>query len=146
MSFPFLRAFLLAISIVFSAFKTPRLESLLAQLPTPPQLKNSFHWLPIQQRINFKLATLVHCSLYDAAPQYMSSLLPPYTTSRQLRSASLNLLSQPRINITLGSRDFNMLALPFGIPSLIISDLPTLHCLQYQSKNPPFLRTLIAGP
>jgi len=36
----------------------------------------------------------------------MSSLLRPYTPSRQLRSASLNLLSQPRINITLASRGF----------------------------------------
>jgi len=34
----FLPAFLLVISIVFSAFKTPWLESLFAQLPTPLQL------------------------------------------------------------------------------------------------------------
>jgi len=31
---------------------------------------NSLHWLPIQQRINFKLATLVHRSLHNAGPQY----------------------------------------------------------------------------
>jgi len=36
----------------------------------------------------------------------MSSLLHPYTPLRQLRSASLNLLSQPRINITLASHGF----------------------------------------
>jgi len=36
----------------------------------------------------------------------MSSLLHPYTPSRLLRSASLNLLSQPRINITLACRCF----------------------------------------
>jgi len=36
----------------------------------------------------------------------LSSLLYPYTPSRQLRSASLNLLSQPRINIALASRGF----------------------------------------
>jgi len=67
---------------------------------------NLLHWLPIQQRINFKLATLVHRSLHNAGPQYLSSLLHPYTPSRQLRSASLNLLSQPRINIALASRGF----------------------------------------
>jgi len=60
---------------------------------------NSLNWLPIQQRINFKLATLVPHSLHNAGPQYLSSLLHPYTQSRQLRSASLNLLSQPCINI-----------------------------------------------
>jgi len=67
---------------------------------------NSLHWLPIQQRINFNLATLVHRSLHNAGPQYLSSLLHPYTPFRQLRSESLNLLSQPRINIALASRGF----------------------------------------
>jgi len=38
LSISFLLAFLLAISIVFSASETPWLESLLVQLPTPPQL------------------------------------------------------------------------------------------------------------
>jgi len=56
------------------------------------------------QHINVKLATLVHRSFHNAGPQYLSSLLHPHKQSRQLRSASL--LSQPRINITLGSRDF----------------------------------------
>jgi len=60
---------------------------------------NSLHWrpFPFQQQIN------------NAGPQYMLTLLHPYTpyaASRQLRSASLNLLSQPRINITLTSRGF----------------------------------------
>jgi len=67
---------------------------------------NSLQWLSIQQRINFKLATIIHRGLHNAGPQYMTFLLHPYTPSRQLRSASLNLLSQPRINITLASRGF----------------------------------------
>jgi len=54
----------------------------------------------------YKLATLVHHSLHNAVPQCMSSSLHPYTLSRQLRSASLNLHSQPCINITLASRGF----------------------------------------
>jgi len=67
---------------------------------------NSLHWLPIQQRYNFKLATLVHRSLHNAGPQYLSYLSHPYTPSRQLRSASLNLLSQSSINIALACRGF----------------------------------------
>jgi len=31
---------------------------------------NAHHSLPIRQRINYKLATLVHRSLYHACPQY----------------------------------------------------------------------------
>jgi len=87
---------------------------------------NLLQRLHIQQRINFKLTTLVHRSLHNASPQYMSSLLHPYTSSRQLGSASLNLLSQPHINITLASRGFRHAGPSFGIPSLIISDLLTL--------------------
>jgi len=69
MSIPILPAFLLAISIVFGAYKTPWIESLLAQLLTPwPSALNSLnHWLLIQQRINFKLATLIYRSLHTLA-------------------------------------------------------------------------------
>jgi len=70
--------------------------------------QKSLHCLPIQQRINFELATLVHCSLHNAGPLYLSSLLHPCNPSRQLRCASLNLLSQPRINIALASRGFRL--------------------------------------
>jgi len=53
----------------------------------------------------------------------VSFLLHPYTPSLHLHSTSLNLLSQPRINITLASCGFRH-AGPFEFP-LIISDLPT---------------------
>jgi len=82
---------------------------------------NSLHWLPIQQRINFKLASLVHRSLHNAGPQYLSSLLHLYTPSRQLRSASLNLLSEPRINTALASRGFRHAGPSFWNSSLILS-------------------------
>jgi len=74
--------------------------------PTIARIWKSLHWLQIQQRINFKLATLLHRSLHNAALQYIASLLHPYTPSRQLRSASLNLLYQPHVSITLASRGF----------------------------------------
>jgi len=59
---------------------------------------NSLHWLPIQQRINFKLAILAHRALNNAGPQYLPSLLYPYTLS-QLRSASS--ISSPNLVSTL---------------------------------------------
>ena len=67
---------------------------------------NSLHWPPIRQRINYKLATLVHRSLHNACSQYLSSLIQAYTQIRQLRTASLSLLSQPHVNIALASRGF----------------------------------------
>jgi len=93
--------------------------------------------LPIQQRINFKLATLVHHSLHNAGPQYLSSLLHTYTPSLTLciHFFPLSLVSTLLLPLLV----FDMLALLFGIPSIIISDLFTLHCLQIQSKNSSFL-------
>jgi len=44
---------------------------------------NVLHWLPILQRIDYKLATIVHRSLHNAYPQYLSSLLHTYTPTRQ---------------------------------------------------------------
>jgi len=88
----------------------------------------------------FKLATLIHHSFLNAGPgQYLSSLRHSYMPSRQLRSASLNLLSQPRINIALASRSFRYDALLFGIPPSSSKIYRLLHCLQIQSKNSPFL-------
>jgi len=62
--------------------------------------------IPIRQRIDYKLATIVHHFLHNACPKYLSSLLHTYTPTRQLRSASLNFLSQPRAKIALASRGF----------------------------------------
>jgi len=92
---------------------------------------NSLHWHPIQQRINFKLATLV-----PFTPQRWPSMLLIFTTSftptHQLHSASS--ISSPDLisTLLLPLVVFDMLALLFGIPSLIISDLPTLTL----SSNP----------
>jgi len=96
-------AFLLAISIIFSAFKTPWLAT--RSTTNTTSALNSLHWLPIQQRINFKLLS---CPPFtpQPGPQYLSYLLHPCTPSRLLRSVSLNLISQPRINITLASHGF----------------------------------------
>jgi len=52
------------------------------------------------------VTTIVHRSFHNAHPQYLSSLLHTYTPTRQLRSTSLNLLSQPRAKIALASRGF----------------------------------------
>jgi len=67
---------------------------------------NSLHWLPIWQPIGYKLSTIIHRSLRNACPQYLSSLLHTYTPTRQLRCTSLNLLSQPRAKIALASPGF----------------------------------------
>ena len=45
------------------------------------------HWLPIGQRIDFKIATITHKCIYGTAPQYLKDLLTFTPTSRNLRSS-----------------------------------------------------------
>ena len=46
------------------------------------------YWLPIKQRINFKIATITHECLYGTAPQYLKDLLILAPTPRSLRSSN----------------------------------------------------------
>jgi hypothetical protein len=74
------------------------------------QRLNTLHWLPIDFRIKFKIASLTHKILKSCEPAYLFSLLHPYTPSRNLRSSSENLLSAPRIATKIGSRAFRYCA------------------------------------
>jgi hypothetical protein len=71
-----------------------------------PILKE-LHWLPIQSRIQFKLGLIVFKALNNLAPSYLQDLLKIHQPSRCLRSASKNLLQEPRtITKTYGDRTF----------------------------------------
>ena len=47
----------------------------------------SLHWLPIEQRIEFKLLLFTYKALHDTAPSYIKDMLEPYVPHRHLRSA-----------------------------------------------------------
>jgi len=53
---------------------------------TPLLIK--LHWLPINQRINYKLSSICFSFVTSNSPEYFSSLLIPYVPTRQLRSSS----------------------------------------------------------
>ena len=46
------------------------------------------HWLPIRQRIEYKVALLCFKCIHNIAPIYLQNLIEIYTPSRSLRSAS----------------------------------------------------------
>ena len=46
------------------------------------------HWLPIKQRIDFKIATITHKCIYGTAPQYLKDMLILTPTPRNLRSST----------------------------------------------------------
>ena len=62
-------------------FKFPRVEH------TSPLL-HYLHWLPVQQRIKYKVCSICYASLTGTSPTYMSELVNVYIPSRCLYSLS----------------------------------------------------------
>ena len=66
------------------------------------------HWLPIEQRIIYKIAVLTFKTLQYHTPTYLFDLLSvPAPTSRNLRSSSQSLLTVLRIDSQAGRRSFS---------------------------------------
>ena len=77
-----------------------------------PFLKE-LHWLPMEQRITFKILLLTFKALNNFCPSYISDLLETYkpTTCRSLRSMSRNLLVIPRSKLkSYGNHAFSVSA------------------------------------
>ena len=69
------------------------------------------HWLPIEKRIEYKILLLTFKATHDLAPKYISDLLNPYPTPRELRSSDENLLAIPQSRTkTYGDRAFSVTA------------------------------------
>jgi len=83
------------------------------------------HWLPIQQRVNYKLATLTFKTLSSDEPSYLRSLLITYQPARNLRSSTLNLLTVTSPRTKLSSRDFRHSAT--AIWNNLPADRPTVR-------------------
>ena len=71
--------------VVLQAARKSSSEPLLKQL----------HWLPVQQRIIFKMALTTFNVRSSEQPSYINSLLDNYTPSRNLRSEGQHLLRIP---------------------------------------------------
>lgn len=71
-------------------------------------IMKDLHWLPVKQRIEFKVLILTYKALNGLAPPYVCELIHPYHPTRALRSADTNLLSVPRVKLkTFGHRSFH---------------------------------------
>ena len=69
------------------------------------------HWLPVEQRINFKILLFTYKIVNGLAPMYLSQLLVPYVPRRDLRSADKLLFCQPSYRTkSYGSRAFSVSA------------------------------------
>ena len=63
------------------------------------------HWLPVRQRISYKIMLLTYKALHGTAPEFISDLIQEYVPARALRSSSQSLLVVPRSSMkTYGDR------------------------------------------
>ena len=98
----------------------------------------SLHWLPIVNRIKFKILLLVFKVKHGYAPTYLSDLLHPMISSRRLRSttqAHLQFASGPRTHTRYGDRAFSVAApkLWNSLPTNI-RDAPSLESFKASLK------------
>ena len=69
-------------------------------------LLRQLHWLPVRQRVDFKLTLLVYKALHDATAAYLvdDCQLVSHAGRRRLRSADIDTCCVPRTNTRLGDR------------------------------------------
>ena len=75
-----------------------------------PILRDQLHWLPIRQRINFKIATLVYKSLNHLAPEYLLDMLHLASDDpalcRNRSAANGQLIPEEWNTVNFGKRNF----------------------------------------
>jgi len=76
------------------------------------KLRDALHWLPIRQRVEFKLSVLVFNCMHNLAPSYLSTMCQPVADnadSRHLRSAARGDLAVPATRtLRYGPRSFDV--------------------------------------
>lgn len=72
-------------------------------------IRASRYWLPVKQRIDFKVLTFVFKALHGLAPFYIWELLNFYSPQRSLRSSNQLLLNVPKSRLATGLFQFMLL-------------------------------------
>ena len=72
-----------------------RVVSLCSSQDDIDDILKSLHWLPVKQRILFKVLLLVYKCKNDLAPEYLRCLCKPYKQDYNSRSNKLDLLDRP---------------------------------------------------
>ena len=68
------------------------------------ELRRQLHWLPIRQRIVYKLAVITYRTRSTGTPVYLADLIKNYHPSRTLRSANKLILSVPQMTLALSAK------------------------------------------
>ena len=83
---------------------------LIKQIPFRASITNHLkylHWLPVVDRIKFKVLLIVYKSINNMAPQYLKTMFHFYRPTRTLRSSSKGLLAVKRHRTKYGARSIS---------------------------------------
>ena len=96
------------------------------------------HWLPLEFRIQYKLAVLAFRHFEGTLPSYLPVTLWTYKSTRSLPSSTERLLKSPRVNLkSAGERSFH-----FAAPAVwnsLPNSLRNIHSLPQFKKRQAFL-------
>ena len=70
------------------------------------ELRRQLHWLPVRQRINYKLVVITYKTNLTKTAAYLSDIIHEYHPTRTPRSADKLLLTVPRMSLTLSAKAF----------------------------------------
>jgi len=73
-------------------------------------LRQKLHWLPIRQRVVFKMATVTFKAKNLGQLVYLHNMLQEYQPTRTLRSSTAHLLHHPYASTSVSSRAFSVAA------------------------------------
>ena len=105
-----------------------------------PILRDQLHWLPVDQRIQFKILLLTYKAFHGVAPSYLKDLITLYVPPRGLRAGNVrpagNLVSVSSRTKTYGERAFAVAAptLWNAVP-IYIRNSPTVAQFKAQLKT-----------
>jgi len=74
------------------------------------ELRKSLHWLPIEHRINYKIALLTYKAKQSGQPAYIASLLRNTIPARDTRSSGQQRLDKPFYKINFSDKSFSVAA------------------------------------
>ena len=94
------------------------------------------HWLPVNERIRFKILLMTFKCLNQLAPSYLSDLLIHHRPSRTLNSSDKELLVQPHCHLkTYGEGAFSFIALKLWNTLSLRRYITTCACARFEQQH-----------
>ena len=128
----------------WSAYRLQRIQNCVARLIIKKRKYDhitpfiyELHWLPLEFRIQYKLAVLAFRHFEGTLPTYLSAMLCMYESARSLRSSTERLLKSPRVN----PKSADECSFHFAAPAVWNSLPNSLHNIHSLSQFKKQLKT-----